>query len=233
MDSTSPDLLGEFAADRLLLGRSSTVQKVADVLRGRIAAGALRSGTRLSEEALGGALGVSRNTLREAFRVLAHERLVVHEMNRGVFVRSLGPADVADIYVTRRALETAGLRAATGSSRLAAVSEAVAAGESAARDGDWAAVADADLRFHRAIGGLTGSERIDAYLAGLLAELRLAFAVMADPRALHEPFLRRNREIAELLVDGRTGRAEAELIRYLDDAQALIVARMRQHQETE
>ncbi|MGW7005548.1 GntR family transcriptional regulator [Streptomyces sp. NPDC054933] len=119
MDSTSPDLLGEFAADRLLLGRSSTVQRVADVLRGRIAAGALRSGTRLSEEALGAALGVSRNTLREAFRVLAHERLVVHEMNRGVFVRSLGPADVADIYLTRRALETAGVRAAAGSSRLA------------------------------------------------------------------------------------------------------------------
>ncbi|MEU1630391.1 GntR family transcriptional regulator [Streptomyces sp. NPDC020096] len=231
MDSTSPDLLGEFAAERLLLGRSSTVQRVADVLRGRIAAGALRPGTRLSEEALGAALGVSRNTLREAFRVLAHERLVVHEMNRGVFVRSLGPADVADIYLTRRALETAGVRAAAGSSRLAAVTEAVTAGESAARDGDWAAVADADLCFHRALGGLTGSERIDAYLAGLLAELRLAFAVMSDPRALHEPFLRRNREIAELLGDGRTDRAEAELIRYLDDAQELIMTRMRQEAE--
>ncbi|MCQ4041952.1 GntR family transcriptional regulator [Streptantibioticus rubrisoli] len=228
MDSSPPDLLGEFAADRLLLGRSSTVRRVTDLLRDRIAAGALRSGTRLSEEALGGALGVSRNTLREAFRVLAHERLVVHEMNRGVFVRSLGPEDVADIYLTRRALETAGVRSATGSGRLAAVNEAVAAGESAARDGDWAAVADADLGFHRAIGALTGSERIDAYLAGLLAELRLAFAVMDDPRALHEPFLRRNRRIADLLTTDRTDRAEAELVRYLDDARELIVARMRQ-----
>jgi hypothetical protein len=75
---------------------------------------------------------------------------------------------------------------------------------------------------------LTGSERIDAYLAGLLAELRLAFAVMDDPRALHEPFLRRNRRIADLLTADRTDRAEAELVRYLDDAQELIVARMRQ-----
>ncbi|MGW7005549.1 FCD domain-containing protein [Streptomyces sp. NPDC054933] len=92
-------------------------------------------------------------------------------------------------------------------------------------------MADADLCFHRALGGLTGSERIDAYLAGLLAELRLAFAVMSDPRALHEPFLRRNREIAELLGDGWTDRAEAELIRYLDDAQELIMTRMRQEAE--
>ena len=228
MDSSPPDLLGDFAADRLHLGRSSTVRRVTDLLRDRIAAGALRSGTRLSEEALGSALGVSRNTLREAFRVLAHERLVVHEMNRGVFVRSLGPDDVVDIYLTRRALETAGVRAATGSGRLAPVSEAVAAGESAARDGDWASVADADLRFHRAIGALTGSERIDAYLAGLLAELRLAFAVMSDPRALHEPFLRRNRQLADLLAADRTDRAEAELVRYLDDARELIVARMPQ-----
>ncbi|MDF3294000.1 GntR family transcriptional regulator [Streptomyces silvisoli] len=231
MDSSPPDLLGEFAADRLLLGRSSTVRRVTDVLRDRIAAGALRSGTRLSEEALGGALGVSRNTLREAFRVLAHERLVVHEMNRGVFVRSLGPADVADIYLTRRALETEGVRSANGSGRLAPVAEAVAAGESAARNGDWSAVADADLRFHRAVGALTGSERIDAYLAGLLAELRLAFAVMSDPRALHEPFLRRNRQIADLLAADRSHDAEAELVRYLDDARELIVARMRQDAE--
>lgn len=45
------------------------------------------------------ALGVSRKTLREAFRLLAHERLVVHEPHRGVAVRTL---DAADIYAIRR-----------------------------------------------------------------------------------------------------------------------------------
>ncbi|MEV4442668.1 GntR family transcriptional regulator, partial [Streptomyces sp. NPDC049577] len=89
----------------------STAQRVAEVLRERIEAGWLPPGTQLSEEALGRELGVSRNTLREAFRLLVHDSLVTHELNRGVFVRTLEPDDVADIYRVRAALETAGVRA--------------------------------------------------------------------------------------------------------------------------
>jgi DNA-binding GntR family transcriptional regulator len=56
------------------------------LLRTHIMEGLFPPGTRLSEEVLGQALGVSRNTLREAFRLLCHERLAVHQMNRGIFV---------------------------------------------------------------------------------------------------------------------------------------------------
>src|SRR5437763_15790808 len=65
------------------LDRVSTVQRTAQLLRGQIIAGLLPPGERLSEELIGSVLGVSRNTLREAFRVLSHERLLVHELNRG------------------------------------------------------------------------------------------------------------------------------------------------------
>ncbi len=41
-----------------------------DILRSRISEGYFPPGTRLSEDSIGGALGVSRNTLREAFRLL-------------------------------------------------------------------------------------------------------------------------------------------------------------------
>ena len=54
--------------DRALLGRASTAERVADILRDRITEGYVPPGARLSEESIGGALGVSRNTLREAFR---------------------------------------------------------------------------------------------------------------------------------------------------------------------
>ncbi|MFF3140625.1 GntR family transcriptional regulator, partial [Streptomyces sp. NPDC057927] len=89
------------ADDRALLGRTSTAERVSDILRSRIAEGYFPPGTRLSEDSIGGALGVSRNTLREAFRLLTHERLLVHELNRGVFVRVLTIEDVEDIYRTR------------------------------------------------------------------------------------------------------------------------------------
>lgn len=102
--------LSGLADDRALLGRTSTAERVSDILRSRIAEGYFPPGTRLSEDSIGGALGVSRNTLREAFRLLTHERLLVHELNRGVFVRVLAVEDVEDIYRTRALVECAVVR---------------------------------------------------------------------------------------------------------------------------
>src|ERR1700685_2371399 len=76
----------ELTRDRLTLMPASTADRVAELLRTRIMEGLFPPGTRLSEEVIGQALGVSRNTLREAFRLLCHERLAVHQMHRGIFV---------------------------------------------------------------------------------------------------------------------------------------------------
>ncbi|MGF1428214.1 GntR family transcriptional regulator [Kitasatospora sp. LaBMicrA B282] len=221
--------LDALAADRGRLVRAGAAQRVAEVLRDRIIAGQLTPGTRLSEEALGEALAISRNTLREAFRLLAEERLVVHEMNRGVFVRALTPADVADIYTMRTALETAGVRAAAAApaERRAAVGAALADALAAEERADWLAVGTADLHFHQAIAALAGSERIDDAMRQLLAELRLAWGAMPSAYDLHEPFLRRNRQLTALLEAGETAHLEGELTRYLDDARELITDLMR------
>jgi DNA-binding GntR family transcriptional regulator len=61
-------------------------------------------------------------------------------------------------------------------------------------------------------------------MRGVLAELRLAFHVVDDPRALHEPYLRRNREILDALRAGERASAERLLARYLDDSRARVVA---------
>ncbi|MEV5744528.1 GntR family transcriptional regulator [Microbispora rosea] len=109
---TAADWAERLSTARPLLDRASTAELVADVLRENVIDGSLPPGTRLSEETIGNLLGVSRNTLREAFRLLSYENLLVHELHRGVFVRKLAAADVADIYAMRRILETASVRAA-------------------------------------------------------------------------------------------------------------------------
>ncbi|MGW6540377.1 GntR family transcriptional regulator [Streptomyces sp. NPDC055051] len=216
---------GALADDRALLGRTSTAERVADILRTRIAEGFFPPGTRLSEESIGGALGVSRNTLREAFRLLTHERLLVHQLNRGVFVRVLAVDDVEDIYRTRRLVECAVVRG-LGSPPfpVAGLAAAVAEGEAAARDGDWRGVSTANIHFHRELVALAGSARTDELMRGVLAELRLAFHVVDDARALHEPYLLRNKEILDALRAGERAAAERLLARYLDDSIARVGA---------
>ena len=88
------------------LGRPPSIaERVADVLRDRITEGFFQPGARLSEEAIGGELKISRNTLREAFRLLTHERLLLHEPYRGVSVRVLSAEDVVDLYRVRKVIE--------------------------------------------------------------------------------------------------------------------------------
>ncbi|PZG45424.1 GntR family transcriptional regulator [Spongiactinospora gelatinilytica] len=208
--------------DRERLGRSSTAEKVADILRERIAEGFFTPGERLSEMEIGKALGVSRNTLREAFRLLSHERLLTHRLNRGVFVRVLSAEDVSDLYRVRRVIEGAAVRRATPEG-LAALREALAEGDRAVRESRWRDVGTANLRFHQALAKMNGSKRLDDLMRQLLAELRLVFHVMIDPRLFHGPFVPRNKDLVALLEAGDYDRAERELDIYLDDAEAMLI----------
>ncbi len=220
------DAEGTLARDRYLLERSGTAERVAAILRQRITEGAFPPGTRLSEPAISAALGVSRNTLRESFQLLAHERLAVHELNRGVFVRELTARDIADLYVMRRVTECGALRRAAELSTvdLSRVEQAVCDGRSAAEDGDWQVVGTTSIAFHQALGDLAGSERVSLTMRQVLAETRLFFVLTENSRAFFEPFLERHERILRDLERGRFSAAETALEKYLRDAEKQLLA---------
>ncbi|WP_181777147.1 GntR family transcriptional regulator [Amycolatopsis pittospori] len=207
-----------------MISRTSTAERVAGVLRTRIAEGFFLPGVRLSEQDIGSALGVSRNTLREAFRLLTHERLLAHELNRGVFVRVLSVEDVVDLYKVRKVVECSAVRSVTEKPpTFAKLARMVEDGKLAERSERWQDLGTANIRFHSAIAELGGSERIDELMRGIFAELRLVFHMMADPRRFHEPYLKRNAEILERVEAGDGVGAEKLLAQYLDDAENQLV----------
>lgn len=225
-DAGEAELTAELSRDRAaLLARSSTAEQVAQTLRVRIMEGYFPPGAHLSEEALASGLAVSRNTVREAFRLLCHEWLAVHELNRGVHVAVPSIEDLTDLYRVRRIVETAAAAMAdrAPSSALQAVRAAVEEGQSAAAANRWADVGTADLAFHQAVTGLAGSPRLDEQMRRILAELRLAFHIMADPQRFHAPYLERNVQIATLLERGEGATAARELEAYLVNAEAQIL----------
>lgn len=222
----SPDL--ELAADRRLLGRTSTVERLADILRSRIIEGFFAPGERLAEDSIGSALGVSRNTLREAFRLLTHERLLVHELNRGVFVCKLTVADLIDVYRVRKIVECGAVRNLDGRpAQVGDMAMAVSQGEEAMRAQNWRALGTANMVFHQSVAAVAGSPRVDELMRGVLAELRLHFHSMADPRRFHEPYLERNREILAVIETGDGPAAERLLHKYLDDSEHQLVEAYR------
>ncbi|EAP98119.1 putative GntR-family transcriptional regulator [Janibacter sp. HTCC2649] len=214
----------DLAALPSLPRRASTAEAVAGVLRGQISEGRILPGAQLREEHLAAALEVSRNTVREAFRLLAHERLVEHALHRGVFVRTVGPDGIREMYRTRRLVEPIGVRGITGPDQVSALRDVVTRGTAAADAGDWEGVGTADIDFHRLLVGASDSVHLSSMFEGLLAELRLAFLRLPDRKALHEPFLARNVRLLDLIEAGDTEAALAELDDYLVAAETQLLA---------
>jgi DNA-binding GntR family transcriptional regulator len=88
-----------------IVDRLSLRERVLQELRDGILSGRLPVGTRLLEVKISKELGVSRGTVREAFRHLQEEGLLTSESRGSVYVRALSHKEVREIYAVRAALE--------------------------------------------------------------------------------------------------------------------------------
>ena len=87
------------------IARSTLPEAAAERLRTLIIEGELAPGARLNERELSERLGVSRTPLREAFRMLAADGLLVQLPNRGAQVVSLSREDVRHAFEVMASLE--------------------------------------------------------------------------------------------------------------------------------
>ena len=201
---------------RLRVAVPSVATRVASELRLQIAEGDLQPGAKLKEEALSEELGVSRNTVREAFAELVSERLLVREPNRGVFVASLGAKDIHDVYTVRRAIEVSAVRSGGTPERIAAVRAAVEEGKKAADAGDNEGLGSANQHFHGALVALAGSERLNTIMSQVLAEMRLFFHKASVDGGFYRHWLADNDQICQALEVGDPELAAERLTDYLN-----------------
>ncbi|HIU18216.1 MAG TPA: GntR family transcriptional regulator [Candidatus Avidesulfovibrio excrementigallinarum] len=87
------------------LSPQSVVSEIIKEIERRIVEGELAPGQRLVESTLAAEWGVSRASLRDAFRSLESMGYVKHEPRRGVSVSQLSPEHVRQIYQVRAVLE--------------------------------------------------------------------------------------------------------------------------------
>jgi DNA-binding GntR family transcriptional regulator len=83
----------------------SVTNSIIGYLRGKIILGELSGGQRLNENQLAPKLGISRPPMREAFRILEHEHLIVSIPRKGVYIKELSINDCREVYQMREMLE--------------------------------------------------------------------------------------------------------------------------------
>jgi DNA-binding GntR family transcriptional regulator len=197
------------------LNPESTASIIARRLRTGIMYGSLPPGRQLNEVELAARFGVSRGPLREAMQRLVQEGLLRSERNRGLFVLTLTPDDVRDVYIARTAVERAAVSLILGrdpdqaAERLEQVHREM---REAASRADYSAVSDADLRFHEALVAASGSPRLIRMHGTLLVESRMCMT------ALERTYRLLDEVVAEhgALLDGIRAGEEARLFRLID-----------------
>ncbi|WP_066902749.1 GntR family transcriptional regulator [Millisia brevis] len=200
-------------------------ERIAQTLRGLVVDGELTAGAQVNEVALSERLRVSRNTLREAVRILVHEGILERRPHRGVFVAAPDLGDVLDLYRVRRIIEIQAVRDTPrhhpGIARVIDVAERAA---ELREDGDWSGVGSTNMDFHAAIVALVDSPMLDAMFRTLLARMRLAFSQLGSPEFVHGPFVDDNLELAKLIRDGDTERAAELLDTYFMRSERTVTA---------
>ena len=164
---------------RTLSLQPSLVQRVCEAIVSEIVAGRLPSGTRLIQDELARALGVSRQPVQQALLLLRNQGLAREASGRGLIVAPLEAADVRDLYQMRGAMEAlAGrLAAANGGARLAREGgELLARGRAALQRGSIEDQIAADIDFHVMLARASGNALLDETMAPHWAKFRRIMA---------------------------------------------------------
>lgn len=197
------------------------VERVVRFVHAGLAGGELVPGQRLVEPELAERTGVSRASVREAFRALAAEGLISIERYKGASVRRLQPQELRESFDIRELLEgLAARRAAEHACRppyLARFRELMREMERAASlDDEGAAYGRLNRDFHDLILEAAASEQLSALANHIRppAIVRLLHQRLLEPGAMRKS-LAEHQAIAAALLAGDGPRAEASMRRHI------------------
>lgn len=131
--------------------KDTIAAQISRILAERIVTGVLEPGSRLGQDHIAAEFGASHVPVREAFRRLEAQGLVVSEPRRGVRVASFSLDEVKEVAEMRAALEVLALRHAAPHLTKAILDQAEAANRACEKADDVQAWEEANLLFHRLI----------------------------------------------------------------------------------
>ena len=215
----------------LALSPKSLGEQVAETLRDAILTGRLAPGQAMREATLAQEVGVARNTVREALRILAGERLVTYQLHHGVVVSTLTEDDVMDLYDVRALLEPAALldSARHTPAAIQGVLDAIRRLEDATNQSELTTVVERDLDVHRAIVALGNSPRINDFFTDICAEVRRCVLLVIYAHAEHQSShnVEGHRVIADALVAREYGRAAELALAHVNETRARVLQLIR------
>jgi DNA-binding GntR family transcriptional regulator len=188
-------------------------ERIAGALRKAIVDSVLAPGERLQEQDLAKSLGVSRVPLREAFRVLAGEGLVVIQPHRGAVVSERSDSELRELFAVRAMFE------ATAASLLAqkrpqatldALDAMVSGMKAAVRRKKMAEYSTLAVNFHDRIVAECGNTLLGRLYREIRTNLRRYQTLMGDLPGSPAQSIREHEKILAAIRAGNSSAAARE-----------------------
>lgn len=219
--------------DRVLPQRTRLVQQVYDAVFTEITEGKLPPNSRLIQEELADAYGVSRQPVQQALLLLRSHGIVSDAPGRGLLVLPLEVGFVRHLYEVRAVLEGLAARLAAGNSAgisMADGASLMTAGRAAVRSHSVAQQIAADLAFHRFLYDASGNPLIQETTAPHWNHMqRVMGDVLRGDDAMPGIIWDEHAAILEAVLAGHADAAETLARCHITHAADVFIDRMQSH----
>ena len=211
------------------------VEQVVNAIVSEIVDGELPANSRLIQDELARAYGVSRQPVQQALLLLRDRGMVREAPGRGLIVSPLDVDFVRNLYEIRAMLDglAARLAAERGAERARAEGSAyLDAGRAAVESGSLHEQIEADMKFHGFINELAGNPLIGETTAPHWPYLRRVMGeVLRDDAQMPQTIHAEHVAIMDAVAAGDGARAEALSHEHISKAAKIFVQRLQAHQE--
>jgi len=211
------------------------VEQVYEALLSEIIEGALPPNTRLIQDDLATAYGVSRQPVQQALLLLRNHGLVQDAPGRGLIVSPLDVGFVRNLYEVRAVLEGLAARMAAKHNPRRAATEGptlIEAGRAAVESGSVTQEIAADMAFHSFLYEASGNPLIRETVAQHWHCLRRVMGeVLRDDEKIPGSIWDEHAAILDAIVAGDGDKAESLGLLHIARAANIFVARLQAHHD--
>ncbi|MFE9254254.1 GntR family transcriptional regulator [Streptomyces sp. NPDC006879] len=216
--------MGDLKQRSLISAQERLRDQVAHALRAALIAGELRPGQVYSAPGLASELGVSATPVREAMLDLAREGMVEPVRNKGFRITEVSERDLDQYTELRTMIEVPTIGRITQTATadeleaLRPVAEEIVV---SARQHDLIGYLEADRRFHLALLGLSGNQRLVETVSDLRKRSRLYGLTGLDEAGMLVASAEEHHELLDVMLSGDAFAAEELMAQHLGHVRSL------------
>lgn len=192
---------------------------IADQLKKEIWNESIKFGDRLLETDVAERFDVSRSTIREAFKILETEELIISKARKGTYVTDFTDQDLNEIIELRTLIESQAFKKAMpklGDKQLDKLKKITEKMKDKANKHDWNGLFDLDMEFHSFVVNFCGNARIIRIYNSLQVQIRTFLMHLDRYYSSPQSFYLEHEELLQTLISKDKAAVEKRVSNHIE-----------------